>query len=120
MDPGCLNLYIRGGDTYARSFTFAAGDSTPIDLTGCIAELQIVAMYNVADPYLLNSESPTTNGGTITLGGTAGTVSITIPPNETLLLANGQWELRIKFTDDSVMTFMSGSVFIEQEVAVWQ
>lgn len=114
-----LNLYIRSGDTYARLFTFAAGDSTPIDLTGCTAELQIVALYNVAEPYLLTSEAPTANGGTITLGGTAGTVNITVPPDDTLLLANGQWELKIKFTDDSAMTFLSGSVFVEQEVAAW-
>lgn len=39
MESGLLNLYIRNGDTYARSFTFAAGDSTPIDLTGCVAEI---------------------------------------------------------------------------------
>ena len=120
MESGLLNLYIRSGDTYARSFTFAAGDSTPIDLTGCVAELQIVALYNVAEPYLLASEAATANGGTIILGDTAGTVNITIPPADTLLLANGQWELRIKFADDSVMTFLSGFVFIESEVATWQ
>lgn len=119
MESGLLNLYIRSGDTYARSFTFAAEDSTPIDLTGCVAELQIVALYNVAEPYLMTSAESTANGGTITLGGTAGTVNVTIPPADTLLLANGQWELKIKFTDDSAMTFLSGSVFIEQEVATW-
>lgn len=119
MESGLLNLYIRSGDTYARSFTFAAGDSTPIDLSGCVAELQIVALYNVAEPYLLSSEAPTSNGGTITLGGTAGTVNITVPPADTLLLANGQWQLQIKFADDSVMTFLSGSVFVEREVAAW-
>lgn len=120
MESGLLNLYIRSGDTYARSFTFAAGDSTPIDLTGCAAELQIVALYNVADPYLLTSDAPTANGGTITLGGTEGIMNITIPPDDTSLLANGQWELRIKFADNSVMTFLSGSVFVEREVAAWQ
>jgi hypothetical protein len=119
MESGTLNLYIRSGDTYARSFTFAAGDSTPIDLTGCVAELQMVSLYNVADRYVLTSVAPTANGGTITLGGTAGTVNITIPPTDTLLLANGQWELKFKFTDDSAMTFLSGSVFTEQEVATW-
>jgi hypothetical protein len=120
MESGLLNLYIRSGDTYARSFTFADGNSTPIDLTGCMAELQIVALYNVVEPSLLTSEAPTANGGTITLGGTAGTVNITIPPDDTLLLANGQWELRIKFADDSVMTFLSGAVFVENEVSTWQ
>jgi hypothetical protein len=119
MEAGFLNLYIRSGDTYARSFTFAAGDSTPIDLSGCVAELQIVAMYNVAEPYLLTSEAATANGGTITLGGTAGTVSITIPPEDTLPLANGQWELKIEFADESAMTFLYGSVFMEREVATW-
>jgi hypothetical protein len=117
MESGLLDLYIHSGDIYARSFTFTAGDLTPIDLTGCVAELQLVAMYSGAGPYLLTSETATDNCGTITPGGTAGTVNITIPPADRLLLANGRWELKIKFTDHSAMTFLSGSVFIEQEVA---
>ena len=47
-------------------------------------------------------------------------MDLTIPSGDTLLLANAQYELRIRFADDSVITFLSGSVFIESEVAAWQ
>jgi hypothetical protein len=128
MNPGTLNLYIRSGDTYSQILTLSSADpsdptghtsGTPIDLTGCIAELQIVAQYNVAPIYSLKSGVPTDNGGSLTLGASAGTVSLSIPPADTLLLANGQYDLKIKFADDSVMTFLEGSVFIEREVTVW-
>lgn len=105
MNPGILNLYIRSGDTYSQIFTFNSADpsdltgqtpGTPIDLTGCVAELQIVAQYNVAPVYSIKSDASTASGGSLTLGGTAGTVMLTIPPADTELLANGQYELKIK------------------------
>jgi hypothetical protein len=128
MLTGSFDLHIRSGDSWSQIFTIAAPDPTDptghtpgtlIDLTGCTAEMQIVAMYSVAEPYLLTSESVTANGGTLVLGGTAGTVSISIPPVDSLLLANGQYELRIKYADSSIQTLLSGSVFVEREIATW-
>jgi hypothetical protein len=122
-----LNLYIRAGDTFAQTWTIsnpsAEGPSTPgtpVDLTGCSAEMVIEALYNVAPVYTLSSDSATANGGTLTLGGTAGTVAINIPSADTALLANGAYSFRITFSDASVQTFAAGSVFIEREVEAWQ
>jgi len=125
MNPGLLNLSIRSGDTYTQLLTVCNPGSsantpgTPVDLTGCVAELQIVSTYSVAPVYALSSVTPTTHGGTITLGGTAGTITISIPPADTLQLANGQYDLKIKFSDNSIQTLITGSVFVEQEVTAW-
>lgn len=125
MNPGLLNLSIRSGDTYSQLLTiYNPGSSpntpgTPVDLTGCVAEMKIVSAYNVAPVYALSSVAPTAHGGTITLGGSAGTIIISITPADTLGLANGQYDLKIKFSDNSIQTLVTGSVFVEQEVAAW-
>jgi hypothetical protein len=126
MNPGLLNLTIRSGDTYRQTLIIANPSEsdptvpgTPIDLTGCVAEMDIVSTYDVAPVCSLSSTTPTANGGSLTLGGTAGTVAISIPPDDTALLANGTYDLRVKFADDSIQTIIAGSVFIEQGVTEW-
>jgi hypothetical protein len=128
MNPGTLNLTVRQGDTFTQVLTISNADAsdptgrtpgTPVDLTGCVAEMRIAAAYNVAPAYSLSSAAATPNGGTITLGATAGTVTISIPPADTLSLNNGRYDLKIKFPDGSISTFVAGSVFVEAEVTVW-
>lgn len=126
MTPGLLNLTVRSGDTYAQTLTLSsASESDPtvpgtaIDLTGCVAEMDIVSTYDVAPVYSLSSATPTANGGSITLGGEAGTVTISIPSDDTLLLADGKYGLKIKFADDSIHTIVAGSVFVEAEITEW-
>ena len=128
MTPGTLNLTVRRGDTYTQVLTItnpAASDptgqtpGTPVDLTGCVAEMQIVATYNTAPTYSLSSKAPTANGGTIVLGGTAGTVTITIPPADTNMLNQGRYDLRIEFPNGSIFTFVAGTVFVQPGVTTW-
>jgi hypothetical protein len=128
MTPGLLNLSIRQGDTFTQLLTIANADpsdpsghtpGTPVDLTGCAAEMKIVAAYDVVAAYSLNSSSATANGGTLILGGENGTVAISIPAADTLNLANGRYDLKIRFADGSIHTFIAGSVLIEAEVTEW-
>jgi hypothetical protein len=128
MNPGTYNINIRQGDTCAEVIIITNPDpsdcsghtpGTRVDLTGCVAEMQIVALYNTAPVYSLSSTAPTPNGGIILLGGTAGTVTIKIPATDTVNLNNGQYDLKIKFPDDTILTFVAGSIFVEQEVTTW-
>lgn len=128
MTPGTLNLAVRQGDTCQVSLTIcdpAASDptgktpGTPVDLTGCSAEMQIVSAYNTAPVYSLSSTKATANGGTITLGDAAGTAVILIPPADTLTLATGKYDLKIKFPDGTISTFVEGSVTVSAEVTRW-
>lgn len=128
MTPGTLNLSVRQGDTFARILTIFNADpadasgqtpGTPVDLTGCVAEMQIVPSFNAARPYSLSSVAATANGGTIILGGAAGTVAIDIPAADTLTLNSGEYDLKLKFPNGDIMTFVEGGVTVDQEVTVW-
>jgi hypothetical protein len=126
MTPGLLNLSIRSGDTYLQTLTISsaseADPTTPgsaIDLTGCMAEMDIVSTYDVAPVYSLSSAAPTGNGGSITLGGVDGTITISIPPADTMTLSQGQYDLKVRFADGSILTFVAGNVFVTDEVTKW-
>lgn len=123
MTPGVLNLYVRAGDTLSQTLTLSSPGSTPstpgtpINLTGCSAEMNIVTATGVT--YYLNSTTATANGGILTLGGTAGTIVIYIPDTDTITLVAGQYDLRVQFANGYRSTIVAGQVFVTPEVAPW-
>lgn len=127
MLPGKLNLIVRQGDTYGMLLTLTsavAGVSpatagTPIDLTGCSAEMQIRPRVGGPISYSLSSAVATNNGGIITLGGAAGTVALSIPPADSATLVAGIYDLRIKYPSGEISTYVAGDVTVEHEVTVW-
>lgn len=127
MNPGALNLAARQGDSYAMLLTLSnASPSDPtgrtpgtaINLTGCQAEMQIRDLYGAAQ-LSLSSAQPTANGSVLTLGGAAGTVAIAITVADTLALNSGIYDLRVKFTDGSISTFVAGRMDVARAVTQW-
>lgn len=124
MIPGKYDLYVRSGDSVRQVFTVSnPGDNyrtpgSPIDLTGCEAEMSIVP--TAGSSYNLKTTTVTTNGGTITLGGTAGTITLYIPPADTLTLREGNYDLRLKYPSGDIDTLLEGTVTISPAVTVWQ
>lgn len=123
MTPGVLNLSVRTGDTVRTVLTLTNPGSTPttpgtpIDLTGASAEMNVVSPSGVK--YYLNSTTATANGGILTMGGTAGTITIYIPPADTMTLLGGGYDLRVQFSNGDRTTIVAGSVFVSAEVAPW-
>ncbi|MHB8890307.1 MAG: hypothetical protein ACYC46_15960 [Acidobacteriaceae bacterium] len=124
MIPGQLNLQVQAGNTFQSVLTWSttpvgSTTSTPVDLTGCTANMQV--RQNYGDPVLLalSSSVLTTNGSGITLGGTAGTITITITPLDAAALVSGIYDLEIQFSDGSIQTPVAGSVIVSPEVTVW-
>lgn len=70
--------YTRGG-TLTQAFVWRNPDRTPIDLTGATATMIVWRAANEAEVLATVS----TEFGGITLGGTAGTVSVTVPATTT-------------------------------------
>lgn len=124
MTPGVLNLYVTAGDTVRNVLSLTSPGSTPttpgtaIDLTGCKAEMTIKQLGE--SDYYLNSSTSTTNGGIITLGGAAGTITIYIPSADTVGLISGQFALRLQFANQDLSTIVAGTVFVQPEVAAWR
>ncbi len=124
MIPGQLNLQVQAGNTFQSVLTWSttpvgSTTSTPVDLTGCTANMQV--RQNYGDPVLLalSSTALTTNGSGITLGGSAGTITINITPLDAAALISGIYDLEIQFSDGSIQTPVAGAVIVSPEVTVW-
>lgn len=112
-----VNLHIDQGSTYLAQFAWKTGtaeSSTPVDLTGSSARMQIRETIDSPDVLL---ELSTDNGG-ITLGTTDGLVTISIPFEDTAAMTfrKARYDLEITMPDATVRRLMKGSVHVSFEV----
>jgi hypothetical protein len=115
MEAFKYNINIDEGTTFDETVTWLGSDSTtPVNLTGCIAKLQI--REKIKSPAVL-LELTTINGG-IVLGGLLGTINIKILPVVTAAITwkSGVYDMLVTFPDGSVKKKMYGSATVNQTV----
>ena len=79
MSAGSYDIYVEQGSVFNRVLTWKDSTDTLINLTGYTARMWVRKTYTSATNVIeLN-----TNNGRITLGGTAGTVTLYISANDT-------------------------------------
>jgi len=84
IQPGVYNIVCPQGTTYKRTFTYSIG-GTAVNLTGYTAAMQVRSSYDEDAVISLTSASG------IALGGTAGTIAITITNTQSAGVAAGQY-----------------------------
>lgn len=113
-------LCIQQNADFDRTFTWTAytttpstagGEPQPVDLTGWTASMQIRA-FPLASSVLYDASS------NITLGGTAGTISLAIPGATTAGFSwwSGVYDLLLTNPSGAVTRFLSGSVTVSPGV----
>ena len=121
VKPAEYDLIIARGETYTRTFTWTSGGS-PVNLTSYHAAMQIRPDWLVAGetPGTPDVDLDDQTKGGITLGGSAGTVTVTIPAAVTAALAidRGKYDLELTAPSGAVTKFLRGSVTILGEVTV--
>lgn len=105
------------GDRVVRAdngLTANPADAVPIDLTGCLARMQV--RDETDSPVVL--VSLTTENGGITLGGTSGTIDLYLPDEATTAFAwtGGVWDLEIEDSTGEVIRLAQGSISVSPEV----
>ena len=125
---GQFDLLINQYATYQVTFTWQTGsncscnsscncppvNATPVDLTGYTADMKIRQTIN--SPTVL-FEASTTNGF-IVLGGTAGTIALTIPASSTgaFTFVKGVYDMNLTSSSGIVTRLMQGSVYVSPSV----
>lgn len=125
MSAGTYNLVIEQGATFVRIFLWQVGDSTdcscttagtgtPVDLTGFSASLQIRQTPQSATVLYAGS----TANGNIVLGGTDGTITLTIPATTTSSFSwlRGVYDLILTSSGGIVTRLLQGSVTVSPDV----
>ena len=119
MISAAINLEARQGDTFVYTFTWTAGGS-PVNLTGCQASMQVRPNYGRPALITLSSQSLTANGSGLTLGGTAGTVTVNISATDAQTLQSGVYDIEVLMADGvTVNTPVGGSLTVIPGVTVW-
>jgi len=108
------NIVIDQGATIDRVWTWYQADQvTPVNLTGFSAHMQV---RDRAGGTLLADFS--TAGGQITLGGIAGTITLTVPASATAAYGfdSGTYDLRMTDGAGNVTTLLAGLFVVNAAV----
>lgn len=112
IEPGEYNFTVYQGATWDRTFTVTI-DTTPLNLTGYTAALMVKQYENSTAALTLSS------GAGITLGGTAGTIAITMTPQQTATLTPGRYvyDLTVSTSGDAVRyRILDGKITVNGQV----
>lgn len=83
------NIEVKQGETFSFVYTHLDAAGSVIDLTGYTARMAIRKYYNAAHEAYLSTGSDA-DGGTITLGGGTGTVTLAMTAVQTAALAEAE------------------------------
>lgn len=122
---GELNLVIRQGEDWVRTFTWKDDGQQPVDLTGYSAHAQIRRKVdNLLLADLVDSGEPDASAemtGTITLGAENGTIVLRIDKDKTTKVIEGrfEWDLYLTPPDPgNRFCLLAGKVFAYVGVTV--
>lgn len=105
INPGTYNIQCPQGATWDKTFTVTIG-GIDLDLTGYSAAMQVRESAD-ADAVLLSL----TNGSGIALGGTAGTIGVTIASTATASIPAGSYSYDLELNSGSTITRLLQGAF---------
>lgn len=114
MAAGTYNFTIEQGATFSRTLTWKDGSGNPIDLTGYTAKLEL---KDVKGNVIITLTTNT--GGGITLGGSAGTIAVTMTATQTAAFnfSAAHYDLKLTASDGVTVTrLLEGVVNLDDEV----
>ena len=97
---GKYDITTDQGATFSRVITYKDSSGNLINLTGYTARMQVRATYNSPDILL----SLTTENSRIALGGTAGTITLSVPSADMATLPYGTFVYDLELVSSSVVT----------------
>jgi hypothetical protein len=98
INPGTYNITCPQGATFDRTLTITNG-GTAMNLTGYTAAMQVREAAGAATALI-----SLTNGSGLTLGGTAGTIGITIAATATAGVASGSYSYDLELNSGGTIT----------------
>jgi hypothetical protein len=105
INPGTYNITCPQGATWDKTFTVTIG-GTALNLTGYTAAMQVRDSVGAATALV-----SLTNGSGITLGGTAGSIGVTIAATATAALSAGSYSYDLELNSGSTVTRLLEGAF---------
>lgn len=116
-----VNITIEQGADFDKTWTYYSGatsSTTPVDLTGATAKMQIRRVLGDPSAVLSISTTPNANDSKIVLGDAAGTIRVFIDYVDTAAMVgdDGVYDLEITYSGGVRERFIKGTVTISKEV----
>jgi hypothetical protein len=113
MQPGSLDFLIPKGSTFSRTLTWKVSGS-PVNLTDYTARMQARTSAASSTTVL----DMTTGNGKITLGGTAGTITLSLSASETAAITQSTlaYDLELVSVGGVVTRLVEGQIVLTPEV----
>lgn len=114
MTAGRYDITIEQGATFRLNLVWKDSNGVAVNLTGYTARMQVRRAYGDTVAQL----DLTTENGTITLGGAAGTIEVVVPATQTddLVASKGVYDLELSSGSGEVTRLIEGKVTIKPEV----
>lgn len=111
---GKYDLTINQGETLSQQFTWKDSTGTAVNLTGYSARMQARLSPDSTDPII---DLTTSNGG-ISLGGVAGTITLSMTAATTSALTEGYavWDIELVSGSGVVTRLLQGNLIITREI----
>ena len=102
------------GATFSRAITWQDSQAVPVNLTGYTARMQVRDEVDSASAAL----SLTTENSRISLGGTAGTITLLVSATDTAAVAAGEYvyDLELVSGSGTVTRLIQGCFTVDAEV----
>lgn len=112
MSAGHHDLELEQGSDFTTTLTYKDEDDAAIDLTSYTANLRVAVDHDTSPDFTLTESSG------LTLGGTAGTIVVTITDTQVdaLTWKQGWYDLVIISAAGLKTRIMQGQVFVKQQV----
>jgi hypothetical protein len=112
MTAGIYNIICEQGATFTKSLLWEA-NSTPVDLTGYTAKMQVRTNLGAASVIVELS----TENSRIALGGVAGTINLSIPASITATLLDGSYSYDLElYSGSNTYRLIQGQFIITGEI----
>lgn len=113
-EPVNYNLVIYQGATFSQTFVWKDPSNNPINLAGYTARMMVRTHIDATAPFI----TLTTENGGIALGGSAGTVVLSMTAAQTTAVTEsiGVYDLELVATGGAVTRFLQGIVTISREI----
>lgn len=111
ISPAQVDLSVRRNGTLPVVYTFTSDGTTPVDLTGWWAVLQVRSAPNTTGTPLIGLDTRSTataNGSSLTLNATAGQVSLLVANGDVLTLPGATVPFPTELSYDLVLGNNSG------------
>ena len=117
MIPTRQDLILQEYNSFCETLTWTE-NGTAVDLTSGTAIMQCRLKYSGSQVFALSSQALTASGSSLILGGTAGTITISVSDLDAVNIPLSQYDILVTLANGQQQTPFYGDFYIQPGISV--